>query len=102
MPPQQTDTDRFHGIDGSYTTRRVQSALCDGRLISNDAVLFCLLHEKLGLVRGIPPSHNPGLGDFSILEASVNNLIAYSIVNVTGILTVGIFGLFFGRAYLSS
>ncbi len=40
MSPQQTDTDRFHGIDGSYTTRLVQSALCDGRLSSNDADLI--------------------------------------------------------------
>ncbi|HWQ66112.1 MAG TPA: site-specific integrase [Methanospirillum sp.] len=40
MSPQVTDTDRFHGIDASYSTRLVQTAFCDGRLTSNDADLI--------------------------------------------------------------
>jgi hypothetical protein len=42
MYPQRTDTDRFHGIDDTYTYRLIDAAVSDGRITESDADLIRL------------------------------------------------------------
>jgi len=42
MYPQKTDTDRFHGIDDTYTYRLIETAVSDGRITGSDADLIRL------------------------------------------------------------